>query len=76
MTKNEWAKNLVDSEYFKEVFDEMIQLEMGRILNSRDNEVRERESAYTMIKAYNQIYANIESLSLSNKIVEKRWKIF
>lgn len=76
MTKNEWAKNLIGSEYFTEVFDDLINIEMNKIISSRTDDFEERESSYTMIRAYNQILAEIESMATDSKIIEKRWKIF
>ena len=76
MNRAEWAKNLLDSEHFKELFNELRDVEVNKIVNSNQDDIGKRENAYLMISAYNQIYAAIESMAADIKIVEKRWKIF
>lgn len=76
MNRAEWAKNLLDSENFKEVFNELRDVELNKIVNSNQDDIGKRENAYLMISAYNQIFAAIESMAADIKIVEKRWKIF
>jgi hypothetical protein len=76
MTKTEWAINLLDSEHFKELFSELKEIEVSKIVNSIPENIGERESAYQMISAYNQIYSSIEAMAADKKIIEKRWKIW
>jgi hypothetical protein len=76
MTKTEWAINLLDSEYFKELFSELKEIEVNKIVSSTPENIGERESAYQMISAYNQIYSSIEAMAADKKIIEKRWKIW
>lgn len=76
MTKNEWAINLLDSEHFKEVFKELRDVELNKIVNSDPNDIQERETAYLMINAYNKIYSSIEAMATEKKMVEKRFKIW
>lgn len=76
MTKNEWANNLIATEHFKEVFDDLKSVEINKITSSKANDIQTRENAYVMINAYNQIYAAIESMAAESKIVEKRRKFF
>jgi hypothetical protein len=76
MTKTEWAINLLDSEHFKELFSELKEIEVSKIVNSTPENIGERESAYQMISAYNQIYSSIEAMAADKKIIEKRWKIW
>lgn len=76
MTKTEWANNLLASEHFKEVFDDLKSIEVNKIISSNADDIQTRESAYVMISAYNQIFAAIESMAADVKIIEKRWKIF
>lgn len=75
MTRTEWAKNLLDSEHFKEVFNELREVEVNKIVNSSQDDIQARENAYVLINAYNQIYSAIESMAADQKIVSKRWKI-
>ena len=76
MTKSEWASNLLASEHFKEVFDDLRSMEINKIVSSNADDIQTRESAYVMISAYNQIFAAVESMAADKKIIEKRWKIF
>ena len=76
MTKSEWANNLLVSEHWKEVFDDLKSVEVNKIVASNHDDIQSRENAYLMISAYNQIYAAIESMAADKKIIEKRWKIF
>lgn len=75
MNRVEWAKNLLDSDNFKEVFSELRDVEISNIVNSSQDDIDKRENAYLMISAYNQIFAAIESMAAEKKIIEKRWKI-
>lgn len=76
MTRTEWAINLLDSEHFKELFNELKDIEVNKIVNSNKDDINERENAYMMISAYNQIYSSIEAMAADAKIIEKRWKIW
>ena len=76
MTKNEFCNNLLVSEHFKDIFDDLRSIELDKIVNSNADDIQARENAYVMISAYNQIYATIESMAADKKIIEKRWKIF
>ena len=76
MTKTEWAINLLDSEHFKEVFKELRDVELSKIVNSAQDDIQVRENAYLMINAYNKIYSSIEAIATEKKMVEKRFKIW
>jgi hypothetical protein len=76
MTKTEWAINLLDSEHFKEVFKELRDVELSKIVNSTQDDIQVRENAYLMINAYNKIYSSIEAMATEKKMVEKRFKIW
>ena len=76
MTKIEWASNLLSSEHFKQVLTELKDIEVNKITSSDPEDIMDREDAYTMISAYNKIYASIESMAADKKIIAGRWKIF
>jgi len=76
MTKIEWASNLLSSEHFKQVLTELKDIEVNKITSSEPEDIMDREDAYTMISAYNKIYASIESMAADKKIIAGRWKIF
>lgn len=76
MTKTEWASNLLASEHFQEVLEDLKSIEVNKIISSNADDIQTRENCYVMISAYNQIFAAIESMAADVKIIEKRWKIF
>lgn len=76
MTRNEWANNLVNDSHFLEVFAELKNIELSRIVNSGENDIQEREAAYSKLNAIQGVYNHIVSMADQKKINEKRWKIF
>jgi predicted phosphoribosyltransferase len=76
MTRSEWANNLVNDSHFLEVFTELKNIEISRIVNSNESDIQERESAYSKLNAIQSVYNHIVSLADQRKINEKRWKIF
>lgn len=76
MTRNEWANNLVNDSHFLEVFTELKNIEISRIVNSDENDIQEREAAYSKLNAIQGVYNHIVSMADQKKINEKRWKIF
>jgi hypothetical protein len=76
MTKSDWANNLINDEHFREVFKELQQIQLNRILNSAERDIEGRESAYTKLNAIQEVLAHIESMADQRKINEKRWRIF
>lgn len=76
MTRNEWANNLISDSHFREVFTELQQIQINRIINSAERDIEEREAAYTKLSAIQEVLSHIESMADQRKINEKRWKIF
>lgn len=76
MTRNDWANNLVNDEHFIEVFAELKNIELNRIVNSGEHDVKERELAYSKLNAIQGVYNHIVAMADQRKINEKRWKIF
>jgi hypothetical protein len=76
MTRNDWANNLINDEHFNDVFAELKNIEINRILTSKERDIQERELAYTKLNAIDSIYSHIVSLADQRKINEKRWVIF
>lgn len=76
MTRSEWANNLVNDSHFREVFTELQQIQINRIINSAERDIEEREAAYSKLSAIQDVLAHIESMADQRKINEKRWKIF
>ena len=75
MTKAEWANNLINDEHFKNVFSELQNIQVSRIINSQERDIEEREAAYSKLSAIQDVLAHIESMADQRKINEKRWKI-
>ncbi len=76
MTKSDWANNLLQDENFSEVFKDLRQVQVDRIVNSNEHDIQEREAAYNRISAIQDVYNHIVSLADSRKINEKKWRIF
>jgi hypothetical protein len=76
MTNIEWATNLLATDHFKDVLTELKDIEVNKIIASDEDDINARENAYILISAYNKIYASIESMASSKKIIAGRWKIF
>lgn len=76
MTPSEWANNLLLDEKFLEVFKDLRQVQVDRIVNSNEFDIQEREAAYTKLNAIQDVYNHIVSIADQRKINEKRWKIF
>lgn len=76
MTRSDWANNLVNDEHFVEVFKELRQIQIDRITNSDQHDVKEREAAYLKLSAIQDVYNHIGSMASQRVINEKRWKIF
>jgi hypothetical protein len=76
MTFSEWANNLLLDEKFLEVFKDLRQVQVDRIVNSNEFDIQEREAAYTKLNAIQDVYNHIVSIADQRKINEKRWKIF
>jgi hypothetical protein len=76
MTFSEWANNLLLDDKFLEVFKDLRQVQVERIVNSNEFDIQEREAAYTKLNAIQDVYNHIVSIADQRKINEKRWKIF
>lgn len=61
--------------FFNEEMDAIEQAQIDIIVNSAPHEIDEREEAYRMQRAVKAIRAHFVSLSQSDKIESKRWKI-
>jgi len=52
------------------------EVQLSRIMNSKEDDIDEREIAYTQIKALQNVVSHVESLASQRIINEKRWRIF
>jgi protein tyrosine phosphatase len=71
----QWAKNLLNDDFFKEVIDNLKKEQISVIINTSDEESDRRESAYRHIKSIELITAHLEGLASETVIRDKKWKI-
>lgn len=76
MTRDEWARNLLLDEYFKEMLNELEQIELNKFANSNLEDYDIREQAFVKLNAIKSIKAHIESIAATQKINDKRFKIW
>jgi len=73
--KADRAKNYLQDEFFIGELENLRNMQYDIIGNSGSSNKDERESAYYMITAINLIKSHFESISMSKKIDEKKFKI-
>ena len=73
--KAEWARNLLDDDFFKEVIDNLKKDQISVIINTSADEIDRREDAYRHIKTIELITGHLEGLASETLIKEKKWKI-
>lgn len=75
ITVAEWAKRLLDDDFFKKVIDDLKNQQIGAILNTNSDGIDEREDAYRTIKTIDLIVGHLQSIAAEKQIREKKWKI-
>lgn len=75
ITVAEWAKRLLDDDFFKKVIDDLKNQQIGAILSTNSDGIDEREDAYRTIKTVDLIVGHLQSLAAEKQIREKKWKI-
>ncbi len=75
ITVAEWAKRLLDDDFFKKVIDDLKNQQISAILNTNSDGIDEREDAYRTIKTVDLIVGHLQSLAAEKQIREKKWKI-
>jgi len=75
MTKSEAFRNILQSQELNDEVEEMKKELMELIINSDDDEVSVRESAYVRIRAINEIMNRFKSIAKDDEIKDKSWKI-
>jgi hypothetical protein len=73
--KAQWAKNLLDDDFFKEVLNNLKNEQISVIINTSAEESDRREDAYRHIKSIELITGHLEGLASETVIREKKWKI-
>lgn len=71
----QWAKNLLNDDFFKEVLNNLKNEQISVIINTSAEESDRRETAYQHIKTLELITAHLEGLASETVIKEKKWKI-
>ena len=71
----QWAKNLLNDDFFKEVIDNLKKEQISVIINTSAEECDRREDAYRHIKTLELITGHLEGLASETVIKEKKWKI-
>ena len=71
----QWAKNLLNDDFFKEVIDNLKKEQISVIINTSAEELGRREDAYRHIKTIELITGHLEGLASETVIREKKWKI-
>jgi len=71
----QWAKNLLNDDFFKEVIDNLKKEQISVIINTSASEIDKREDAYRHIKTIELITGHLEGLASESLIKEKKWKI-
>jgi len=73
--KSQRARNLLLDDFFKSEMATLEQAQIDIIVNSAPHELDEREEAYRMQRAIKAIMSHFESLSQTDEVEKKRWKI-
>ena len=71
----QWAKNLLNDDFFKEVLNNLKNEQISVIINTSAEESDRREDAYRHIKTLELITGHLEGLASETLIKEKKWKI-
>ena len=71
----QWAKNLLNDDFFKEVIDNLKKQQISVIINTNSSDIGVREDSYRNIKAIELITGHLEGLASETLIKEKKWKI-
>jgi hypothetical protein len=75
MTKSEAFRNILQSQELNDEIEEMKKELMELIINSDDDEVSVRESAYVRIRTINEIMNRFKSIAKDDEIKDRSWKI-
>lgn len=75
LTVSEWAKRLLDDDFFKKVIDDLKNQQIGAILSTNADGIDEREDAYRTIKTIDLIVGHLQSLAAEKQIRDRKWKI-
>jgi len=75
MTRQESIRNLLQSEEFLEVIEELRENQMNGIRYSEPSAMIDREKFYNRLQAIDEIMGYLESIARDSDIKDKAWKI-
>ena len=75
ITVAEWAKRLLEDDFFKKVIDDLKNQQISAILNTNSDGIDEREDAYRTIKTIDLIVGHLQSVAAEKQIRDRKWKI-
>jgi hypothetical protein len=75
MTRQEAIRNLLQSQEFLDVIEELRDNQLNNIRYSEANQIEERERYYNRLQAIDEIMAYLESITKDGDIKDKAWKI-
>jgi len=75
MTRQEAIRNILQSQDFLDVVQELRENQLNRIIYSNEDEAKEREKAYVRVKTIDELMSTLESIAKDGEIKEKAWKI-
>ena len=75
MTRQEAIRNLLQSQEFLDVIEELRENQLNSIRYSESHETVERERYYNRLQAIDEIMAYLESITKDSDIKDKAWKI-
>lgn len=75
ITVAEWAKSLLDDDFFKKVIDDLKNQQIGVILATNSDGIDDREDAYRTIKTIDLIVGHLQGLAAEKQIRDRKWKI-
>jgi hypothetical protein len=75
MTRQEAIKNVLQSQEFLDVIDELRTNQLNGIRYSMPSDTAEREIFYSRLHAIDEIMGYLESIAKDSEIKDKSWKI-
>jgi hypothetical protein len=76
MTQQEAIQNVLASQEFLDVVEELKANHLQTIVYSTEKETNLREGAYHRISCINELMSTLESIAMTGEIKSKAWKIF
>jgi hypothetical protein len=75
VNKAEWANNMLQDQNFLDVFKDLQDIEVSKMINSNDDDYEVRQNAYVKFKALDSVMTHIQAMASQKQINANRWKI-